>query len=33
MKNRPGGGLSWWAIVLVGSCPSEENCPDGELSK
>ena len=43
MRIRPGGELSWWGIVLVGSCPVGEvswsgvvlvgTCPGGELSR
>ena len=41
--NFPGGKLSWWGVVLVGSCPGKGgivlvgvvlmgNCPSGEFS-
>ena len=35
--NRHRGALSWWGIVLMGSCPGEGvvqvgNCPGGGLS-
>ena len=30
MGSCPGGELSWWRVVLVGSCPSRGH-PGGEL--
>ena len=32
MGNCPGGELSKWGIVLVGSCPIAGSHPGGELS-
>ena len=37
MGNCPSGELSWWGVVLVGSCPGGGivlvgNYPGGELS-
>ena len=37
MGSYPSGELSWWEVVLVGSCPGGRvvlvgSCPDGELS-
>ena len=32
MGNCPSGDLSWWGVVLVGSCPGLGSCPSGELS-
>ena len=37
MGSCPSGELSWWGVVLVGSCPGAGvvlvgSCPGGELS-